>query len=138
MTTIKDELLSIEKERTATIVKIEQNIQPLAKAVVKILEDFGTKKAKGWFGKGRTEYRSKKLTITQKGGRYSSNPIKVFYDSKLVFEFDNQITWMDLTKANRRYLYFYKDGEWEQYVVDEYRRMAFVNLQKNYGVKEKS
>lgn len=129
---VKDQINAIERARSAAIKHVENTVQPLARAAKRILDNHGVETKRFWFRGKKKEYSRDKLTIVQKGGKYSSKPIEIFYEDKMVMEFDSYFTWADKIDKKRIYLFFYRGGAWEQMIIDEYRRLAALTLQQNY------
>ena len=132
---IKDQVKTIDRQSQEIIRQLEARIQPLARAADTVLDAFGHKKGHHFLGKRRLEYRSGELFILKYTGIFSDDDVQVFYGGGLVFKFDDLLDLIDLRRPrDRKYLFVYRPGPWEQKVVSEYRRVRLADLRDNYGV----
>jgi len=129
---IREQIAAIDKGRDATMELVAKTVQPLAKAAYRLLSAAGTDV--GRFRKHK-EFRFDKILIRRVGKRWS-NEIEVHYDDQLVLHFDDSLSYISRIdrEDKRKYLFFFRGGEWEQVVVEEYRRQVSINLRKNFDV----
>ena len=133
---IREQIDAIDKGRAATMELVAKTVQPLARAAYLLLRTAGTDV--GRFRK-RKEFRSDKILIRRIGNRWS-NEIEVHYDGQLVLHFDDHLSWISRMdrEDKRKYLFFFRGGEWQQVVVDEYRTLASMNLRRNFDIDGES
>lgn len=129
---IQEQIKVIDEERNAAMELVAKTIQPLARVVCLLLQTRGTDV--GWIKKHK-EFGFGGVLISRVGSRWS-NEIEVFYDGQLVLHFNDYLAWISHIDRGdkRKYLFFYKGGEWQQAVVDEYRLSATANLHQNFDV----
>jgi hypothetical protein len=136
---IKDQVKAIDRQSCEIIRQLEVTVQPLARATEALLRTFGHKRGHHFLGKRRLEYRSDGLYILKYIDIFSDDDVQVFYEGALVLKFDDLLDLIDLGRRrerDRKYLFVYRPGPWEQKVVSEYRRAKLVGLKDNYGVDD--
>lgn len=129
---IREQIAAIDKGRDATMELVAKTVQPLARAAYLLLRTAGTDV--GRFRKHK-EFRSDRILIRSVGKRWS-NEIEVHYDGQLVLHFDDNLSWISRLdrEDKRKYLFFFRGGEWQQVVVEEYRKLASMNLRQNFDI----
>ena len=129
---IREQIAVIDKGRAATMELVAKTVQPLARVTYLLLRTRGTDV--GRFRKHK-EFRFDKILIRRVGKRWS-NEIEVHYDGQLVLHFDDSLSYISHIdrEDKRKYLFFFRGGEWEQVVVEEYRKQASINLRQNFDV----
>ena len=129
---IREQIAAIDKGRDTTLELVAKTVQPLARAAYLLLRTAGTDV--GRFRKHK-EFHSGEILIRRVGNRWSSE-IEVYYDGQLVLHFNDNLSWITHIDSGdkRKYLFFFRRGEWQQVVVDEYRKLASMNLRRNFDV----
>jgi len=133
---IREQIAAIDKGRDATMELVAKTVQPLARAAYLLLRTAGTDV--GRFRKHK-EFVSDKISI-RRIGKHWSDEIEVYYDGQLVLHFDDHLSWISRIdrEDKRKYLFFFRGGEWQQVVVDEYRTLASMNLRQNFDIDGES
>lgn len=129
---IQEQISTIDKGRAATLELVTKTVQPLAKAAYRLFTAAGTDV--GRFRKHK-EFHSGKILVREIGKRWRK-AIEVHYDNQLVLHFDDflpMLSHMDRIDK-RQYLFFFRGGEWEQIIVEEYRRLSSMSLRQNFDV----
>ena len=133
---IREQINAIDKGRAATLELVTNTVQPLAKAAFRLLKAAGTDV--GRFRKHK-EFHSGKILIRETGKRWRQE-IEVHYDNQLVLHFDDFLPLLSrMTMIDKKqYLFFFKGGEWEQVIVEEYRELSSMSLRQNFDVSGES
>ena len=133
---IREQIAAIDKGRAATLELVVRTVQPLAKAAYRLLKAAGTDV--GRFRKHK-EFHSGKILVRGTGKRWREE-IEVHYDNQLVLHFDDFLPFLShMDGADRRqYLFFFRGGEWEQVIVEEYRKLSSMSLRQNFDVSGES
>ena len=130
--TIRDEIKEIDSRSWKIVKLMEDRVRPLARISNNILAELGEMKRISLF-RSRKQFKAGKLTIRR--CRSITRDVQVFFEDELVFEFDSMLYWSKKYELeDKKYLFVYKSGPWEQQLVTEYRRMRMIELEVNYGV----
>lgn len=110
-------------------------IKPLAKVANNLLHYAG--KNVGFLLGRHREFRSDNFFIRDNKMDFFTRHIKVYYHDKLVLHFDNYFTHVGFTSQfeKGKHFFLYKEGGWEQALLDEYREFASRNLREEFGIK---
>ena len=133
---IKKQLEDIDMKSKRLRKKLELEVQPLARAVRRLLYDLGTKRGfvrSFILGGGKRKFHFGDLEIEGKG--YFIGKILVRYKDDIVFYFDTSLCYAshDLDGNN---LISYKSGEWENLIVQEYRKMVMGTLEEAFDISD--
>lgn len=128
---IKTQLDDIDKKSSKIRKKLELEVQPLAYAAKALFRKLGKKKG---FIRKVTEFRAGDLIISGRG--YFHDKVTVHYKGDLVFQFDDGLCYLDIDGAGRKLLMVYKSGEWEDLIVQEYRKMAMGDLEDKFDISD--
>lgn len=126
---IKKQLEDIDRKRSEIRKKLELEVQPLARAAKALFRKLGKKKG---FIRKVTEFRAGDLIISGRG--YFHDKVTVHYKGDLVFQFDAGLCYLNIDGAGRKLLMVYKSGEWEDLVVQEYRKMTMGDLEEKFDL----
>lgn len=132
---IKKQLKDIDQKSSKIRKKMELEVQPLARAVKRLLYTSGAKRGfirSYVFGRGRRKFHSEDLEISGEG--YFTDKISVSYKGEVVFYFDTSLCYADISDSKWGYLITYKSGEWEDLIVQEYRKMAMGDLEDKFDI----
>ena len=132
---IKKQLEDIDRESKRIRKKLELEVQPLARAVKRLLYDLGTKRGfvrSFILGGGKRKFSSGDLEISGEG--YLINRISVRYKGDVVFYFDTSLCYAVAHDLKWDNLIVYKSGEWEDLIVQEYRKMSMGILEEAFDM----
>lgn len=129
---IQEQIATIDKRRDATMELVAKTVQPLARVAYLLLTTEGTDI--GRFRRSK-EFRFDKVLIKRVGGRWSQE-IEVHYNGQLVLHFNDHLSWISRMdrEDKRKYLFYFKSGEWKQILVEKYRQLASMNLRQNFDI----
>lgn len=129
---IREQLVAIDNGRDATMELLATTVKPLARVAYLLLRTAGTDVGRI---RKRKEYRLGGFLIKRPKGRWNSE-IEVYYGGKLVFHFNDNLSWITIVDRadNKKYLFYYRGGDWQQAMVDEYRKLATANLSQNFDI----
>lgn len=134
---IKQQLRDIDLKSSKIRKKLELEVQPLARAVRRLLYDLGTKRGfvRSFIrGGGKRKFRSGDLEITGEG--YFIDKILVRYKSDIVFHFATSLCHASIRDSEWDHLIVYKSGEWEDLIVQEYRKMSMGILEEAFDISD--
>lgn len=132
---IKKQLEDIDLESKKVRRKLELEVQPLARAVKRLLCDLGTKRGfvRGFIlGRGKSKFSSGDLVVTGEG--YFVDKILVRYKGDIVFYFNTSLCYVGTRDSEWDNLIAYKSGEWEDLIVQEYRKMVVGDLGERFDI----
>lgn len=132
---IKKQLEDIDRKSSKIRKKLELEVQPLARAVRRLLYDVGTKR--GFVRSllllgGKRKFHSGDLKIDGKG--HFIDKISVSYKGDIVFYFATSLCYASVRDSEWDHLIIYKSGEWEDLVVQEYRKMIMGDLEEKFDL----
>lgn len=134
---IRKQLKDIDQKSLKIRKKIELEVQPLAYATKRLLYDLGTKRGfvrSFIFGGGKRKFHSGDLEISGEG--YFANKILVSYKGDVVFYFAVSLCHASVHDSKWDHLITYKSGEWEDLIVQEYRKMVMGDLEDKFDISD--
>lgn len=132
---IKKQLDDIDRKSSKIRKKLELEVQPLACAVKRLLYELGTKKGfvRGFILRGgKRKFRSGDLEVIGEG--YFADKILVHYKDDIVFHFDISLCYASIRDSEWDHLIVYKSGEWEDLIVQEYRKASMSILEEKFDI----
>lgn len=131
---INEKIKKINREEAEHILKLQKLIQPIARAVNRIMSRKGVNK--GRFMHRRREYKHDKFLIIQERGVLGTfGDVSVRYDNRTVMEFNEWFgSVFNFKDRTSKYLFYFREGPWMEELTILYNEVMLDVLKHNFNI----